>query len=330
MAFRAKDLWNVVKTAGSEWVNDKAPRLGAALSYYTIFAIPPLFVIALFIASLVFDPNTVRTEVFAEVGGLVGEQSAESIQSAMARYDDSRGLVASVIAVVTLLVTSTGLFIELQSALNTIWGVEEKAGQGIKGFLKNRVLSFAMVIGIGFLLLVSLLISAGLSALSKYVGTLVPGLDVLWMITHMAVAFAVITLLFAMVFKALPDVKIAWRDVWVGAAVTALLFTGGKFLLGLYLGRSSVVSAYGAAGSIVLILLWVYYSAQILFFGAEITQVYANQYGAHLQPKANAQWMSNAERKKARGKVQREKNRKARLLSELKEEVRVLRGLVAQ
>ena len=178
----------------------------------------------------------------------------------------------------------------MQSDLNTIWGVEAKPGHGIWDFIKNRLLSFAIVVGIGFLLLVSLVVSAALSAAAKYFSALVPGLDVLWMIVNLAVSFGVITLLFAMIFKVLPDVRIAWREVWIGAAGTALLFTAGKFLLGLYLGKNATVSAYGAAGSLVLILLWVYYSAQILFFGAEFTQVYACRFGTRMEPKSHAQW----------------------------------------
>ena len=276
---------------GKEWVDDGAARLGAALSYYTIFAIPPLLVIIIFIASLVFDEKMVQGALFGQVGGLIGEKGAEAIQSALtASNPQKQGMIASVLAVLMLIVTSTGLFIELQTALNRIWDVETKPGQGLKGFIKNRLISFAMIVAIGFLLVVSLVVSAAISILSEYFSTLVPGLDVLWTIINLALSLAVITALFAMVFKVLPDVKVAWRDVWIGAALTAFLFTAGKFLLGLYLGKNATVSAYGAAGSVVLILLWVYYSAQILFFGAEFTQVYANRYGTQLEPKPHAQW----------------------------------------
>lgn len=338
MAF--KSIWNLLKTAGSNWVSDKAPRLGAALSYYTVFAIPPLFVIILFLVSLVIDPDKVQSLLFSEIGGLIGKNSAEAIQSAMtAQMQSNKGLFASIIAGATLLVTATGLFIELQDALNTIWGVKEKSGQGIKGFIKNRLLSFTMVVGIGFLLLVTLVVSAGLSALGKYMSGLVPGLDVLWMITNAVVSFAVVTLLFAMIFKVLPDVKVRWRDVWIGAIVTAALFTAGKFGLGLYIGRSSAVSAYGAAGSIVLILLWVYYSAQILFFGAEITEAYANRHGRRLEPASNAEWIiqpgesrtpQGARSKQAAKAESRPKDRKEQLVANLRREVESLRELVGR
>ncbi len=339
MTLSLNEFWGLVKTSGNHWVDDKAPRLGAALSYYTVFAIPPLFVIILFIVSLVVDPERIQAMLFSEVGGLIGKQSAEAIQSAMtAQMQTNKGLVASIIAVATLVITATGLFIELQDALNSIWGVKAKSGQGIISFVRNRLLSFAMVVGIGFLLLVSLVVSAALSAFGKYVSGLVPGLDVLWMVTNAVVSFAVITVLFAMIFKVLPDVKVRWRDVWVGSATTALLFTGGKFLLGLYLARSTAVSAYGTAGSLVLILLWVYYSAQILFFGAEITEVYANRFGTHLEPTKNARWASEADnRPKARAKTERESRqdpdlppprRRERLVFNLKKEVKSLRAVV--
>lgn len=214
MASGFKNFFGIFKTAGVNWSNDKAPRLGAALSYYTVFAIPPLFVIVLFIVSLIMDPTQVRSQMFTEVGGLIGEKSAKAIESAMtAQEQSSKGTVASIIAIVTLLITSTGLFIELQDALNTVWGVEPKPGQGLKGFIKNRFLSFAMVLGIGFLLLVSLIVSTALTFLGNYLSGLVPGMDVLWRVTNIAVSFVIIAALFAMIFKVLPDVKIPWRDV---------------------------------------------------------------------------------------------------------------------
>lgn len=342
-----KNLWGLFKTAGANFFEDKAPRLGAAVSYYTVFAIPPLFVIVLFLVSLVVDEAKVQQLLFGEIGGLVGEQSANAIEGAMqAQSEHEKGVIASSIAAVTLFITATGLFIELQAALNTIWGVKEKSGQGIMGFIRNRVLSFAMVIGIGFLLLVSLMVSTALAALNKYVSTLVPGLDVLWTVTNVVVSFAVITLLFAMIFKVLPDVKVRWRDVWIGAFTTAVLFTIGKLALGLYIGKSTAVTAYGAAGSLVLVLLWVYYSAQILFFGAEVTEVYANRYGTDLVPKSNAEWIDPREHQKDgvtenRGEVRGRRreslgeletlpvaDRHQRLISGIRSEVESLREIV--
>jgi membrane protein len=245
--------------------------------------------------------------------------------------------VASIIAIGTLIITATGLFIELQDSLNTIWGVEVKPGHGVIGFIRMRLLSFAMVVGIGFLLLVSLIVSAALAAATKYISGFFPSMGILSEIGSDVVSFAVIMVLFAMLFKVLPDVKIAWRDVRIGAAVTSLLFTAGKFLLGWYLGRSTTITAYGAAGSVVLILLWVYYSAQILFFGAEITKVYANRFGVRMQPASYARWVNPPKLEprpdlEVTGKKPTRSEpipvRQARLISELRDEVENLRGIV--
>jgi membrane protein len=198
------------------------------------------------------------------------------------------GILATILAVVAILFGATGVFIQMQDALNTIWEVEPKPGQGVWGFIRNRVLSFAMVLAIGFLLLVLLVVSALLHGIQEYLGHLLPMPGWTVQVLDIVVSFGGITLLFALIFKYLPDVKIRWRDVWLGAAVTALLFTLGKFLLGLYLGRESAGSAYGAAGALVIIMLWAYYSSQILFFGAEFTQVYAKSYGRRIQPADNA------------------------------------------
>lgn len=330
-----KGIWGLLKTAASAWVKDNVPRLGASVSYYTIFALSPLFIICIFIASLWFSKAFVQTQLFDEVGSLLGKRAAQGLQSALSSaVPKSQGGLASIIAMVTLMVSSTGLFMELQAALNAIWGVEQKPGQGIWGFVRMRLLSFAMVVAIGFLLLVSLIVSAALAAVGKYFAALVPGLDVVWMILNALISFMVITVLFAMIFKVLPDVKISWSDVWVGSVTTALLFTGGKTLLGLYLGRSSTVSAYGAAGSLVLVLLWVYYSAQILFFGAELTQVYANRYGSHLEPKPYAQWVQPGQSKlvpKPKPELADPKrDRKQELVSELRREVEAMRAVAYQ
>lgn len=324
-------LWALLKTATESWIADNAPRLGAALSYYTVFAVSPLFIIVIFIASLWFKKASVQAALFGELANLVGPQGAKAFESALlAAAPHDQGKLAGAIAVGTLLLSATGLFMELQAALNAIWGVEEKSGQGIWGFVKNRLLSFAMVVGIGFLLLVSLVISAAVASAAKYLGALAPGLGFLTIMLNWMASFVVITLLFAMIFKVLPDVKISWREVWIGAVVTALLFSAGKLLLGLYLGRSSTVSAYGAAGSLVLILLWVYYSSQILFFGAELTQAYANRYGQRLQPKENAQWRTvappTARPLAGAAGAAPKRDRKAELLSELREQVESMRA----
>lgn len=325
-----KTWWGILKDAVSDWTNDSAPRLGAAIAYYTVFAIPPLFVIVIFIASLWFDENRVRTQLMDEVGGLVGKKGADAIRSALSMANPAgTGGVASLVALGTLVLTSTGLFIELQAALNAVWSVRARGGRWFQTFLKNRLLSFALVLVIGFLLVVSLVVSAAIGAASKYVAGIVPGLDAVWLVANALVSLLVVTVLFAMIFKLLPDVRIAWRDVWVGATVTAVLFTAGKLLLGWYLGRNTAVSSYGAAGSVVLILLWVYYSAQILLFGAELTQVYANRCGARLVPKPHAEWIlpgSEPAAVRVKPHALRAHDRKAELVAELRRRVDALRA----
>jgi membrane protein len=280
-----KTAVDLLQETASDWMSDNAPRLGASLAYYTVFSVSPLMIIVLSIAGLWFGQDVAREQIFAEVTLLVGPEGAKAIRGILEQFQrPSTGLWATIIAAVTLLIGSTGVFVELQDALNTIWGVKSKSSSGWFSFVWNRVLSFAMVLGIGFLLLVSLVLSASLAALGKYLGQIAPSVAVLWEWVNFVLSFGVITLLFALIFKVLPDVKIPWRNVWIGALITAFLFTVGKFLLGLYLGRTTVASAYGAAGSVVVILIWVYYSAQIVFFGAEFTQVYASRFDQSLAP----------------------------------------------
>jgi len=316
-------------------MKDNAPRLGAALAYYTTFSIAPLFIIVIFVASLFLNTSAVRSALFEQVAGLIGPQGASAIQASLSAWAPaSQGMIATILAIATLIISATGLFIELQSDLNAIWGVEEKPGKGVLAFVRNRLLSFAMVLVIGFLLLVSLILSTTLAAIAKYLNALVPGLHIVSMVLHDGISFGVITVLFAMIFKILPDVKIAWREVWIGSVITSLLFTLGKFAVGFYLGRSSMVSAYGAAGSVVLILLWVYYSAQILFFGAELTRAYANCCGARLAPKPYAQWVpAYREMLKQEEKVQAATDPqkpgapgRAQIPADLKEQVESLRA----
>lgn len=286
-----KEIFGVLKATFQEWQDDKTPRLAAALAYYTVFSLAPLLIIAIAIAGAVFGEEAARGEIVGQIQGLVGQQGAEVIEAAIENAHQpgsNTGRIASLISIVALIFGASGVFAQLQDALNTVWEVETKPGRGIKNFLRKRVLSFSMVLGIGFLLIVSLLISAALSALSTYLSGFIPGADFLWQIFNFVFSFAVITLLFAMMYKLLPDVKITWNDVWIGAIITALLFTIGKWLLGVYLARGSFGSTYGAAGSLVIILAWVYYSAQILFFGAEFTQVYARRYGSRIVPDEHA------------------------------------------
>jgi membrane protein len=291
--FHFQSFFSLMKETVRSWNDHRALRLGAALAFYTVFAIAPLFVIVLAIAGFWFGEEAARRQLFDQLYGLVGRQGGEAIQAVVASADRPKaGAWATVIAVFTLFIGSTGVFVQLQDALNTIWQVRRQPGRGLRFFIKDRLLSLAMVLAIGFLLLVSLVVSAGLAALGKFMSGLVPAQEIVWQILNFLLSLGLIGLLFAMIFKVLPDVKIAWREVWMGALLSAILFNVGKFALGLYLGRSSVASAYGAAGSLVIILLWVYYSSQTLFLGAEFTRAYARRFGRPFRPTPGAEFIA--------------------------------------
>lgn len=285
-----KKLIALLKETVQEWQEDKVPLWAAGLSYYTIFSLAPLLIIAIAIAGSVFGEEAARGEIVGQIQGLIGRDGATAVESMIqnANHPNSGGAIATLFGVATLIFGASGVFGQLQDALNSIWEVPASPKQGFTKLILSRVLSFAMVFVIGFLLLVSLVISAGLAAVNTYFGSLLPGFGFLWQIINFAVSFSVVTLLFAMIYKFLPDVKVPWSDLWVGATVTALLFTIGKFAIGLYLGNSSVGSTYGAAGSLVVVLIWIYYSAQILLFGAEFTQVYAKHHGSRFTPRKPA------------------------------------------
>lgn len=284
-----KEIFDLFKDTFDGWSRDKAPRLGAALAYYTVFSIGPLLIIVIAIAGFFFGQQVVESQIMAQVQGLVGPQGAQFVEAAMASTrQPGANFIASIVGVVTLLLGALGVFGELQDSLNTIWEVQAKPGAGLRAMIKDRLLSFTMVLGTGFLLMVSLIISAALAALDKYFGALLPYSTSVLQGLNFFISLVVITLIFAAIFKYLPDAEIAWSSVWIGAALTALLFTIGKFLLGYYLGNSRIATAYGAAGSIVLVLVWIYYSAQILFFGAEFTKAFASRYGAGIIPAPNA------------------------------------------
>ncbi|NLG96645.1 MAG: YihY/virulence factor BrkB family protein [Chloroflexi bacterium] len=295
---KLKDLWGMLKETFKEWNEDKAPRLAAALAYYTIFAIAPLLLIIISIAGFVIGNNaTVQQQILQQVEATVGPQGAQAVQTIIENASrPGAGIIATIIGVVTLLVGATGLFGQLQGSLNTIWDVKPKEGRGITGMLKDRFLSFTMILGLCFLLLVSLVISTAISVLNSYFSDLLGGTGIIAQIVDLAISIGIITFIFAMIFKILPDVEIAWSDVWIGALITAVLFTIGKYLLSWYLSTSAPGSAYGAAGSLVILLLWVYYSAQILFFGAEFTQVYSRRYGRELKPSEHAVRVTEEER----------------------------------
>ncbi len=286
----SKEIFGILKKAASEWMEDQAPTLGAALAYYTVFSLAPLLIIIIGVAGLVFGPEAAQGQIFEQLRGLLGEAGAKSMQDLVenANAKPATGIFATVIGIVTLLFGASGVFGQLQTSLNAIWGVQPKPGRGVLGIIQDRILSFGFILVVGFLLLVSLLLTAAIALVGEWSGGMMPGMEFLIQLLNSGLSLAVITLLFAMLFKFLPDAKIAWHDVWIGAFITAALFTVGKFALGLYLGKSSVSSSYGAAGSLIVLLLWVYYSSQILFFGAEVTQVYANRFGSHVAPADNA------------------------------------------
>jgi membrane protein len=274
------DAWPLARQTFSEWSEDEIPRLAAALAYYTAFALAPVLLIAIAVASLLFDSARVRAEMLEQMGSLLGEGGARLVATMLDASGRSGGSVAAlVVGAATTLLAASGLFGELQAALNRVWEVEPRRGRGILGVLKDRFVSFTMVLGIGFLLLVSLALSAALAAAGKYANGVLPQWSAVLQVLNFVAGLALTTVLFAMIFKVLPDIDLPWRAVWLGAAVTAGLFTLGRFLIGLYLGRSSVGSTYGAAGSLAIVLLWVYYSSQILLLGAEFTQVHARARG---------------------------------------------------
>ena len=268
-----KLLWAAIKG----WSKDNVPRLGASLAYYTLFALSPILVIAIAIAGSVFGADAVRGQIVGEIDGLIGKQGAEAVQSLLqGAHRDQAGTLALIVGTITLIIAASGAFLELQHALNTIFRVKtDPQKSGIERLILSRLRSFGLVVSIGFLLLVSLLVSAALSALTMRIQHSEFGGPVLLQAVNLVVSLGVMTLLFGLIYRVLPDVRLAWRDVWTGAFVTSLLFSIGKFLIGLYLGQSSVASSYGAAGSVVVLLVWVYYSAQVILLGAEFTRVYA-------------------------------------------------------
>ncbi|MBL9169431.1 MAG: YihY/virulence factor BrkB family protein [Verrucomicrobiales bacterium] len=274
-------IYRVFRGAVREWMDRDVAKLGAALAFYTLFAIAPLLIMVLAIAGFWFGEEAASRELFAQISGLVGAESGKTIQAlVVAANRPLEGASATLMASITLLAGATGVFVQLQDALNFIWNVPRRSGKGIVRFIRGRVLSFALILAVGFLLLVSLVISATLAAVSAWVVRSASSEAFFWEVLNLIISIGIVTLLFAIIFKVLPDVHVAWRVVWRGALVTALLFNLGKHLFGLYLGRTGIASAYGAAGSLVVVLLWVYYSAQILLFGATLTQIYSRQHPA--------------------------------------------------
>ena len=287
-----KDLFPLLKDTFTSFSETKCPRLAAALSYYTIFSIAPILIVVISIAALFFNASNARTEIIAQIGQVVGPTGADAIGEILTNANKGGkggSIVATIIGFGTILVGATGLFAALQDSLNTIWGVMPKPDAGILVMIKARLLSFVMVLGIGFLLIVSLVASVAVKAASDWLGALLGGAEWIAPVLNVVLFFVLITAFFAMLFKILPDAQIQWRDVWVGAALTSVLFSVGKSILSWYLARPGTASAYGSAGALVVLLLWINYASQILFFGAEFTKVYANRFGSHIEPEEHAQ-----------------------------------------
>jgi membrane protein len=260
--------------------------MGAALAYYTLFSLAPILIVAIAIAGLAFGQEAVRGELVGQIQGLVGREGALAVQAMLeGAAKPSSSIPATILGVITFFLGATGAFLELQADLDAIWRVKSKSrGNFLRDLVMQRLISFGLVLGFGFLLLTSLVVSAALAALHTYMGNAFPGVSVLWEALNVIVSLIVITLLFAMIYKVLPDVKLAWSDVWIGALVTAGLFTIGKFLIGLYIGTSAVASTYGAAGSVIVVLVWVYYTSQIILLGAEFTRAYVERFGPRPPP----------------------------------------------
>jgi membrane protein len=278
-----KRLMHLFVRSAKAWSDDYAPSMGAAISYYTVFSLAPLLVIVIAIAGAVFGREAVQGQIAAQLSGLIGEQGATLVQSLVAASSDMhKGLIAGIVSVVVLIIGATSVFTELQSALDRIWHIPpSQKPSGIVAMLKARLLSFGLILGLVFLLMVSLIVSAGVAAFGEFTGGLMPGAEALLQVLNIAVSLGIATVLFAMIYKLLPNTHIEWRDVWVGAFTTALLFEIGKFLIGLYLGKSNMTQTFAAAGSLVVLIAWVYYAAQIFLLGAEFTKLYAQEHGSH-------------------------------------------------
>ena len=306
-----RSLWTLTREAFNQWWNEDRPfELAAALAYYTLFSLAPLLVIAVSVAGFFFGREAAQNQIVQTLSGFVGKDAGLVIQTMIenaAKQQTSDSIIAVIVGVALLLFGAGGVIGQLQSSLNMIWGVEPKPGQGVLGFVKERFISYAMVLGVGFLLLVSLIVSAALSAFDQFLEGTMPGTGILLQIIHFLVSLGLIAFMFAAIYRFMPDARIAWKDVAIGGFLTALLFNVGKYFIGLYIGQSSVASVYGAAGSIVTLLLWIYYSSLIFFFGAEMTQVYAAKYGSGLTLAGNTQ---PAAPEVQRGKRVRQNNRR--------------------
>jgi len=273
--------WRVLTTAFNGWLDDRAASMGAAIAFYTLFSMAPMLLLIIAVAGLVFGAEAAQGALMGQLEGMMGREGAAALQAMIASAGKPvSGTIATIVAVVTLIIGATTVFAELQASLNVIWKTEPPKEPGIVWLVRVRLLSLSLIGAIGFLLLVSLVVSAALAAISDYLAGIMPGLDIIMQILNLLISLTVITTLFAIIYKVLPDVSIPWRDVWFGSFITAVMFSIGKLLIGLYLGSSNIASAYGAAGALVIVLMWVYYSSQIFLFGAEITRAFSLTQGS--------------------------------------------------
>lgn len=284
-----RSLWELVKETASSWSKINAPRLGAALAYYTMLSVAPLVVLAMAIAGWVFGAQAGQEQLAQQIQNVAGPQGGEALRMLLASVGrPAQSGIAAAVGFLVLLFGASGVFGELRDSLNLVWGVQPETSGGLMSLVRQRFFSFAMVLGVGFLLLVSLILSAAIAAAGKFFAQYLPAPELFLNALNLVFSFLVVTVLFALLYKVVPDAGIAWRDVWIGAAVTSLLFAIGKFLIGLYLGKASVGSAYGAAGSLVVFIVWVYYSAQIFLAGAEFTRAFAERHGSRAWNRAEA------------------------------------------
>jgi membrane protein len=286
----ARDVGPLLKETAHDWRTHHTSRLAAAFAFYMLLSMAPLMVLCVAVAGLAFGAKAARGEIADEIGSVVGPNAGRAIQALVlnAKAPTTSGLVSTVVGLVVVMFGASRVFTDLQSALNTIWGVAAKPGHGLRWFVRHRLLSFAMVLAVAFLLLASLIADAGLAAMGKFFEEHLPGGDALWQLASFVASVLIAALFFALIFNVIPDVDVGWRDVGGGAVVTSLLFSAGKFALTLYVGRSSVTSTYGAAGSLVALVVWLYYSSQIVFLGAEFTQVYTRRRNGQVRPSMNA------------------------------------------
>jgi membrane protein len=288
-ALGPKNIWLLLKDSAIAWDKDNIAQLGAALAYFTVLSLSPLVSLVILFSSFGFGHQAASGQLVSQVRGLIGDQGADLVQSMITNaYNSGSNVFVAIFSIAMLLVGASAVFIQLRDSLNAIWHVQQKPAGTIRAFLRARVFSFAMILGIGFLLLVSLILSAALAAMSNYISSLISIMAGLVSILDLMISFVGITVIFAFMFKFLSAATLTWKDVWIGASVTSLLFSVGKLLIGLYLGNSAIGSTFGAASSLVIIMMWAYYSSQIVLFGAEFTRLYAMRFGTRIHPNESA------------------------------------------